>query len=50
MRRRIAITAMVIGVTGALVAGLASFTYNGCGTWAPFGCHGTDPELTRLVH
>lgn len=47
MRRGIMITAVAIGVAGAVAAGLA-WSANNCGS--PFGCRGADPELTRLVH
>lgn len=49
MRRSIAITALVIGVVGVLAAGLFIWVPAHCGSWSPFGCDGTDPELTRLI-
>jgi hypothetical protein len=42
-------TAVGIGMAGAVLAMLASWSAHSCGGWLPFGCHGADPELTRLA-
>jgi hypothetical protein len=46
MKRTITITAATIFATGMLVAG-SLFASANCGS--VLGCHGTDPELTRLI-
>jgi hypothetical protein len=48
MRRNFVITAAGIGVAGALGA-LLMWSVGGCGPWSVLGCHGADPELTRLI-